>query len=260
MSIDCGTDGNKEEAYAFLRQLEHALNNSKPNKDAFTKWMKNAKAERPEAKSMFWEGLFLDDYVLPVMNSSLMHVPHMSVEKAKESFLAESILMRKAGCTLGSPASRNRHLFTKTFGLGPEHVAGLWWSDLKNVTTQSCPDWAMRSPYKIVFEGKLFRAGSLDVAKRELVNGIYECAYYRGHPTVPATKKHPAWDYDYACLVAYDASDKCSFKQAWDSIHHDIKDGCWNSENVFVMVIPISAQLNETVALGGDTEAQLGSG
>ena len=130
---------------------------------------------------------------------------------------------------------------------------------LEHVTTQSCPDWAIQSPYKIVFEGKLFRAGSLAVAKRELVNGIYECAYYRGHPAVPATKKRSAWDYDYACLVAYDASEKCTMKQAWDSIHRDIKDGCWNSENIFVMVIPISAQLNETATLGAEAEAKSGS-
>lgn len=113
-------------------------------------------------------------------------------------------------------------------------------------------------PYKIVFEGKLFRSGSLDVAKRELVHGIYECAYYRGHPVVPATNNHPAWDYDYACLVAYDASETCTLKEAWALIHKDIKKGSWDAENIFVMVIPISAQLNEAVALGGEIEAASG--
>ena len=241
MSIDCDTDENKEQAHVFLTKLEHELTNGKPNKHDFTQGMKDEKAKRPKAKSIFFEGLFLDDYVLPLMNSCLMHLPQMSEEKTKESFLAESMLMRNKGITSWSPASRNKHLFTKQFGLSPDDVVGLWWSDKKHVTTQSCPDWAIQFPYKIVCDGKLFRAGSLDVAKRELVSGIYECAYYRGHPTAPATKKHPAWDYDYACMVAYDASEQLTLKQAWDSIHKDIKGGCWNSENIFVMVIPISA-------------------
>ena len=242
MAVDCDHDVTKKSANVFLKGMKAELVRTKPNKDAFTQWMKAVTATQPGAKSIPWGRLFLDRYVLPVMHSRLTELAHTSSEKdAGESFLAESIPMRDAGMASGSPASLNNHLFTKQFGLSPDDVVRLWWSDLASVTTQSFPDWAMRFPYKIVFEGKLFRAGSLDVAKRELVDGIYECAYYRGHPTVLATRDCPGWDYDYACLVAYDASENWTLQQAWGSIHPSIMAGCWDSENIFVMVIPISA-------------------
>jgi len=56
----------------------------------------------------------------------------------------------------------------------------------------------------VVFEGKLFRSGSTERGRTELVSGIYQCFYYRAHPQTPEDGAHPAWNYDYACLFAYE--------------------------------------------------------
>jgi len=37
----------------------------------------------------------------------------------------------------------------------------------------------------VLFEGKFFRKGGIDAARRELVSGIYQCFYYLAHPYAP---------------------------------------------------------------------------
>jgi len=78
----------------------------------------------------------------------------------------------------------------------------------------------------------------MDAAKLELVKSIYQCFYYRGQPKVPASDTHAEWDYDYACLVAYDASESGSLVKAWKCVDARVGTECWNASNIFVMVLP----------------------
>jgi hypothetical protein len=54
---------------------------------------------------------------------------------------------------------------------------------------------------------------------------------------VPETKTHPAWDYDYACLLAFDASAEGNFLYAWESLDTSVKKGFWESANIYVMIL-----------------------
>jgi hypothetical protein len=90
----------------------------------------------------------------------------------------------------------------------------------------------------VVFEAKLFRKGEIEAPKTELVKAIYQCMFYRGQRYMPEVGSHPAWDYEYACLMAYDASEKQSFVEAWNAVRPEVNDSCWDSSNIFVMVLP----------------------
>src|SRR4051794_34271537 len=114
------------------------------------------------------------------------------------------------------------HPFEKKFGATTVDVMKRWKgqglsqskSGRKPKTLKSAwPDFALRSPfpYKIVFEGKYSQEGD---AERILVESIYEAFFYLGLPFVPATPKKPAWNYKFACLIAYDASEDGSLKTA----------------------------------------------
>jgi hypothetical protein len=67
---------------------------------------------------------------------------------------------------------------------------------------------------------------------------VYQCMFYRGQPPVPRTKTHTEWDYEFACLVAYDASKEQSLVKAWEAVRPEVRAGCWDSANIFVMVLP----------------------
>jgi len=51
-----------------------------------------------------------------------------------------------------------------------------WWEKGRGLYP-SCPDFALLSPHRIVFEGKLFREGGDEKAKSEIVHGVYECVF-----------------------------------------------------------------------------------
>jgi hypothetical protein len=74
-------------------------------------------------------------------------------------------------------------------------------------------------------------------AETALVEGIYQSFFYRGLPTLPSTPKHAAWDYLFACLLAYDASPDASLITAWRNLPAVVKEGCWEGANIYVMVL-----------------------
>lgn len=81
----------------------------------------------------------------------------------------------------------------------------------------------------------------MDAAKTELAKSMYQCFYYRGQPRVPASPRHTVWDYDYACLVAYGASESRSLVKAWRCVDAKVEKECWNASNIFVMVLPTNS-------------------
>ena len=195
----------------------------------------------PDSKGVQYEGLFIDKFVLPEIPEYLEKALDLSAADRCTAFLAESGLAKTRGWTSNSPASANKYLFTKIFGVDSKNVVKSWWGDSKKgLTYQSCPDWAFRDPcpHTVIFEGKFFRKGGIDAARRELVSGIYQCFYYLAHPYSPPVGKHPAWDYEYACLFAYDASANGSFVEAWATLNNRVKQACWDTANIFVIVLP----------------------
>jgi hypothetical protein len=46
------------------------------------------------------------------------------------------------------------------------------------------------------------------------------------------------WDYDYACLLAYDASIDGSLQKAWNTINEAVRlEGLWDGANIYVMIL-----------------------
>jgi hypothetical protein len=69
------------------------------------------------------------------------------------------------------------------------------------------------------------------------VTGIYQAFFYGALPFVEAAKHRPAWDYDYACLLAYDGSPKGSLMAAWNSVNDATQKGFWKGAGVYVMIV-----------------------
>jgi hypothetical protein len=243
MHINSDAEGDRAAAGKFLDGLKEHLNKKislhVPN---VTDWLQEKKASAPKGKHVQYEGLFMDEFILPAIPEYLEKVlEDPTHEHIREAFLAESDLASKQLLTSGSPTSANKYLFTKVFGSTSKGVVNSWWGDSKKEPiSQSCPDWAFRvpCPHTVVFEAKLFRNGGIETARSELVSGIYQCFYYRAHPDAPPIKKHPAWQYKYACLFAYDASENLSLVEAWKTINNKVKEVCWGAANIFVIVLP----------------------
>lgn len=222
---------NRSDALRFLHDLQTEL--ARIPSSEVHEWLRNTSSD--------FEGQFLTRFVHPRVYSFL--TDRLGPQQAKEAFLAESRQARSQGLASGSPASAKKHLFTKELGMPAKFLVDRWWGGgQKQALAQSCPDFAFRTPcaHRIVFEAKLFRRGGIDAAKTDLVRGIYQCFYYLGQPHVPSEGKKPAWDYKYACLFAYDCSAAQSMTKAWEQKADRIRTDCWESSNVFVIVLPSS--------------------
>src|SRR5262249_7585339 len=136
-------------------------------------------------------------------------------------------------------ARKQRHPFEKVMGAKPTAIMEQWIAGRKNALTQSCPDFAIREPFpfKILFEGKYFEKGGSVKAKTELVNSIYQAFFYRGLPYDGSRKKGPAWDYEFACMLAGDVSEEASLQRAWEAIPGAVKEGFWEGANIYVMIV-----------------------
>ena len=231
---------DREGARTFLEGLRDHLG-QKISRTEVDQWLEGRDRERSVGKHIQYEGLFLDDFVLRNVADYLAKTcPQFDKRQRCEALLTESTLARKEELASASPASYQKHLFTKEVGTPLDTIVDLWWSASKKLpVSQSCPDWALRdpSPYRVVFEAKFFREGTFNFAQGELVRGIYQCFYYRAQPKIDRRGQKAGWDYDYACLFAYDASKTRSLVEAWERIPQ-MQDECWNAANIFVMVLP----------------------
>jgi hypothetical protein len=201
-----------------------------PHREA-EEWLHKRTSEREKGMRIFYEGEFVEKFVLKPVSEYLKSM--LTPEDARVALLAESTESRRDGIASGSPASEDKHIFSKAVGVAVEDIKKLWWDGKEEPVSQSGPDWAVRAPcpHTVVFEAKLFRDGGIESAKSELVQGIYQCFYYRAHP------RRPNWDYDYACLFAYDLSKSGSLMDACRSLSRSVIDSCGNSSNIFLMVL-----------------------
>jgi hypothetical protein len=230
---------SKQDALSFLHELEDLLNAKLPPSTIMKKAVRDIVASSrnktlpKHLRSP--EAAFLRRYVIPNV-FEFLQARSMQKEDARKALLAEGFLNSdlKQYCS-GSPARAERHPFSKLINSTSTEIVRKWRG--KSPLTGPCPDLALRSPFKIVFEGKYFEQGSPDKAGRDLVTNIYQAFFYRALPYVEAKANGIAWDYDFACLLAYDASRNATLYNAWHSLLQQTKDAFWNGANVFVMIL-----------------------
>jgi hypothetical protein len=227
-------------AYSFFKELEQHLNAAMPGPREMPKAIDEivtvSKGGRSERHKAFPEGAFLNHFVLPALYRFVAEYPGMDAEKARESLLSESYRKMRDYAS-DSPARSARHPFDKVVGVSAPGVIRRWNS--ARALIQSCPDIALRAPfpYRTVFEGKYFRRGGLGAAESALAADIYQAFFYRGLARLPAIKKKPGWDYDYACVLAYDGSESGALLRAWAGLRPKIGKGCWEGARVYVMIL-----------------------
>jgi hypothetical protein len=194
-----------------------------------------------KARTYKLEGPFLKEQVVPKLHSFLT-VHGYSPDQAKKMLLAEGCGTKELKHLVsGTPASKPRYPFKKGISKALEGAQDEWWKAQKGLYA-SCPDFALRAPHKIVFEGKLFTGGSLKAAKSCLVHGIYECAFYRGLPTLLVSEDGDATGYDFGCLFVYDASPMHSVSDALRDVNKEVRQSWWTELKVFMMVVPDGLQ------------------
>jgi hypothetical protein len=230
----------KQRAHDFVESLEKELtSNTPPPKEmrtAVRKIVADAQNDATRKHMRRTEDAFLNHYAVPIIYRHMQTVDGIGKSQAVEALLSESY-RHMPECSQ-TPARTQRHPFTKIVGAKPSSIDAQWTGKVPLI--QACPDFAFREPFpfKIVFEGKYFETGGSVKANTELAMNIYQAFFYRGLPYVPSKGPSlPAWDYEFACLLAYDASDDGSLKKAWDGLETKVKRGFWDGANVYVMIV-----------------------
>ncbi len=228
----------RQRAREFLLRLEKHLERGLPEAsnvvEGILKTQREAR-QRGKTGSEAYEGPFFKSHVIPAVHSFLI-AEGLTRDEAIKALLAEGYL-DLLGYASGTPASKRLYPFKKSIAATLKDARKAWWEDGK-VLFNSCPDLALRSPceHSVVFEGKLFRSDSLEVAKSAIVAGIFESFFYRALPTLTG-KNAKTSSYKYACFLAYDASR--SLCSARSKINKCVIDSCWEDLNIYVMILPL---------------------
>lgn len=236
----------KQQAYDFLRDLEQRLNAELPTpanmRRCIPRIVSEAKSDDKRKHMRQPEDAFLYHYAFPIIFQHMQTVEAIGPEQARQSLLSEYYRNMPEYC-LDTPARTEGHPFRKIIAK-PHDIIAQWKGAHGAPLKQSCPDFAFREPFafKIVFEGKFFPEGGRARAESELVTNIYQAFFYRGLPRVSPKKRSaatfsPPWDYDFACLFAYDASKVGTLRAVWDDLNGKVQCGFWEGANVYVMIL-----------------------
>lgn len=232
----------KQRAHDFLQSLEKELALSTPPpkemRTAIRKIVADAESDATRKHLRHGEDGFLNHYAIPTIFRHMQTVNGIGKSEAVQALLSESY-RHMSEFASQTPARTQAHPFTKIVGAKPSGIMARWTGKVGTPLIKPCPDFAFREPFpfKIVFEGKYFPTGGSAHAQTELVTEIYQAFFYRGLPYVPPKGNSPAWDYDFACLLAYDASEDGSLKHAWGGLEKEVKRGFWDGANVYVMIV-----------------------
>jgi hypothetical protein len=234
----------KQDAYSFLKDLEAKLNSvlkSPRELRAFIrKKVAESKTDESKAHLRLPESAFFNLFVVPTL-SELVSAHLMDSSKAQQALLSEYKAMRINYCSpSGAPTRTEKHPFKKIMGVKAADVMRQWTSRLNNALTQSSPDICIREPFpfRVLFEGKYFERGGRDKAEKELVTSIYQAFFYLGLPYAASREVgSPVWDYEFACMLAGDASEEGSLQKAWEDIPPEVKKGFWGGSNIYVMIV-----------------------
>jgi hypothetical protein len=227
----------KDDAFAFLASLQSTLAQSLPNATAMKKEMLNISSEGG-SEHKIRENQFLYHFVIRLIHRQMRTVPGIGHDEARRSLLCE-YHAKASDISSGNALRRAGAPFGKTMGRSIQQIMSDWTKDTRSYPlNQAYPDVAIREPFphSIVFDAKYFESNSSAAATKALIEGIYEAAHYRGLPKVSAlSAEKPGWDYEFGCLLAYDASDDGVLTAAWNSVTS--KKTFWDGGNVFVMII-----------------------
>lgn len=236
---------SRDDAHKFLKSYERSLQRDLDPVESLAARIRQrvAFAKRDDSTPHLRrpEEVFLNEYAIPCLSRELQSgQTRLSREEACTALLSENHkYLKGVSSTTPARSKRHGHPFDKTFAPNARTVIEHWRSGKSNALRQACPDFALRAPcpFTIVFEGKYFEAGSPDKAAAELVRNVYQACFYRGLPRVPGNGARPPWDYEYACLLACDASPSSALVEAWKSIPKSVRQGFWDGANVYVMVV-----------------------
>jgi hypothetical protein len=237
--------GTKEEALAYLRSLKKSLASSgMPKGSAMDAEIKRivttAKKDEHQKHLRLPEAAFLNWYAIPVLCQHLHSEMGLSKSDAREAFLNE-YHRTMPNSSVGSPIYPLRYPFRKSLGLSAHSIYREWLNPTKrDGLTQSAPDFALRQPFphSIIFEGKYYASGSKEYGGRQLATDLYQACFYRGLPKTLARRKGGAdWSYDYACLLAFDASKEGTLLGAWKALSPAVRKSFWESANIYVMIL-----------------------
>jgi hypothetical protein len=236
-------DESKHRALGFLKHLEKTLNATLPAAAQMEAWVRltvaAAKGNEKQKHLNAPEAAFLNGQALPIVFHTIQTTCGLSEEQAKVALLSE-YHRTTPEISRRSPIRWERHPFRKVLNASPTEIYRRWKDpDQGGALTQSCPDFSLHDPFphSILFEGKYFARGSREFAQRELVTNIYQAFFYRGLPRLAAAKGHPDWGYDYACLLAYDASPSGTLATAWTALDARTRHAFWEGANIYVMIL-----------------------
>jgi hypothetical protein len=234
-------DGVKE----FLTGLMQHLYSRLPDRESIKSRVEQLllKDGRQSAVSQTWtkrpegpESAFLGEFILPQLEDFLK-------TRGDQTLVAQD--PSSAICVGFAAPHKYRqrvsiegHPFGK-IALKPEDLYRRW-KEKQIALIQSYPDITLLAPYRILFEGKYFKRNLKSPARTQLVSDLYETFFYRALPKLPASKKRLAWDYPYACFLAYDASEDGALLKAWNDLPEKVKKAFWENANIFVMILPAS--------------------
>lgn len=231
----------KHEAYQFLKGLEKHLNAMLPSWQQMRKEVQDlvtsARRDNNPKHLKNPESAFTNYFLIPRIFDFVSE--RIGKDNARQSMLSEYVAMRKDYCWNTSPQRQEPHPFSKVIADRPQNIMRRWKGEPNKQTIKSAPDLALRDPFpfNIVFELKYFDKGGTQKAMTELVTDLYQAFFYRALPYVPPKKSYPSWHYDYACLLACDASPDRTLQQLWESLPPKVKRGFWAGANVFAMIL-----------------------
>lgn len=223
----------KLKAYSYLQSLERYLIETTPQSEEMRERVAELQSE-PTNTHKIRENIFLYE-IMPAISQHMQTVVGIDARQARESLVCE---YHKNIPTLSASNGFRAvgHPFSKQIGESYEKIFDRWIRPASNFPiNQVYPDFAFRPPFphKIVFDAKYFIDNSEASAKKALVSGAYEAAFYRGLPN--DRNGDGGWDYDFGCLLAYDASRDGILKKLWASVVQ--KQEFWNGANVYIMII-----------------------
>jgi hypothetical protein len=197
--------------------------------------MSGERSQAWERKPEGSESAFIGEYVLPSVEEFLRGRPNDEQTGEPLSFIRVGFSAPKKYATCGSTFFPG-HPFGKVFRK-PETIYARW-RNAQFPLIQSFPDFTLLSPYRILFECKYFKTHLKNPAKVQLVKDLYETFFYRALPLRMPKAKHVGWDYEYACYLAYDATDDGSLFNAWNGLPENVRKSFWEYADIFVMVLP----------------------
>lgn len=244
--VAAGSDGiasRKTSAGAFLVQLKTRIEAATGRVPSMNERIAETMAAALHDEKMKHlrkpEAAFLNTFVVPALFGHLRDHCGLTDLEARRALLNE-YHRSMPETSDASPIRALKHPFRKAIGLDAQAIYRRWMNPAEGLgLTQSAPDFAVREPCpcSVVFEGKYFPEGGHEHAATELVKALYEAFFYRGLPALPATGRRPAWGYDYACLVAFDASAEGSLRRAWEALDEKVRASFWDGANVYVMIL-----------------------